>query len=151
MVVVHPDHPADRADDGAPTTLTTRVGAEQFVSLVSFKRNGDPVAAPMWVAPDGDRLVMWTPADAWKVKRIRRNPHVTVTPCSRMGKIAPGAPVLHGSAEIVTDAARVEDVRQRVKRKYGFAFRVITLVEAIIARGNKERVAVVITPQEAGS
>jgi PPOX class probable F420-dependent enzyme len=47
---------------------TARLGDEKFVSLRTFKRNGDAVASPMWIVRDGDQLLAWTPADAWKVQ-----------------------------------------------------------------------------------
>jgi hypothetical protein len=43
---------------------TARLGDEKLVSLPTFKRNGDAVAAPMWIVPDENSLLAWTPADA---------------------------------------------------------------------------------------
>lgn len=124
----------------------TPLGAEKFVSLTTFKRNGDAVAAPMWIVGDGARLSVWTPAESWKVKRVRRDPRVTLTPCGRTGKVRPGAPVLAGTAEVITDPAEVAHVESLVKRKYGLGFRVVTLIEAIAARGRKPRSVLRITP-----
>ena len=73
---------------------------EKFVSLTTWKKSGEKVASAMWLARDGDALVMWTPADSWKVKRARRNPAVTVQPCSVRGDA-------HG--ETVTGTARLLD------------------------------------------
>ena len=79
-----------------------RLGNEKFVSLTTFKRNGDAVGAPMWVVRDGDVLLAWTPADAWKVKRIRHDPRVRLAACGRTGKVPPGQPVFEGIAEVIT-------------------------------------------------
>jgi uncharacterized protein len=122
------------------------LGSEKFVSLTTFKRNGDAVASPMWIVGDAGRLWVWTPADAWKVKRIRRDPRVALTPCGRTGKVADGQPVVDGTAEVITDPADVARVESMVKRKYGFEFRLVTLIEAIAARGRKPRYALRITP-----
>ena len=127
--------------------LVDRIGAEKFVSLETFKRNGDGVASAMWIARDGADLVVWTPADAWKVKRVRRDPRVTLRPSTRMGAVSDGAPTLHGRAEVVTEPAEVTRVANLVKAKYGLQFHVITTLEAIIARGRKPRVALRITPE----
>ncbi|MDT7579905.1 MAG: uncharacterized protein QOK35_1169, partial [Pseudonocardiales bacterium] len=43
---------------------------EQFVSLSTFRRSGAPVATPVWIARDGDALVVTTIADSGKVKRL---------------------------------------------------------------------------------
>lgn len=126
--------------------LAARIGAEKFVSLTTFKRNGDAVASAMWIARDGEHLVVWTPSDAWKVKRARRDPRVTLAPSGRTGKVAAGAPTLHGTAEVVEDAATVARAADLIKAKYGLQFHVITSIEAIFTRGRKERVALLITP-----
>jgi PPOX class probable F420-dependent enzyme len=38
------------------------------------------------VAPDGDRLLVHTEEDSWKVKRIRSTPRVTVAVCDMRGR-----------------------------------------------------------------
>lgn len=124
------------------------IADEKFVSLETFKRNGEAVATPMWIARDGAHLVIWTPADTWKVKRARRDPRVTLRPSGRTGSVKPDAPVVTGSAEVVTDPEYVAHVRGLIKQKYGLAFTVITSVEAIFTRGQKPRVALRITPSE---
>ena len=53
----------------------------KYISLVSFKRDGTPVATPLWFVVDGERLLAITDAHSAKVKRIRRDPEVTVAPC----------------------------------------------------------------------
>ena len=80
----------------------------KYVSLTTFKKDGTPVATPLWGARDGDRLLVWTTADSWKVKRIRRNAKVTVAPCSARGKIEGDA--VDGIAEVL-DAAGTETRR----------------------------------------
>ena len=50
---------------------TTTLGEQHFVSLTTFKRNGEGVPGPMWIGRDGADLFVWTPADSWKVKRVR--------------------------------------------------------------------------------
>lgn len=123
-----------------------QVGDEKFVSLTTFKRNGDAAAAPMWIVRDGATLLAWTPADAWKVKRIRRDPRVTLTPCGRTGKVRDDQPVLAGTSEVITDTDEVTRVESLIKRKYGLEYRIVTLIEAIAARGRKPRVVLRISP-----
>ncbi|MDT7740893.1 MAG: uncharacterized protein QOK09_4262, partial [Mycobacterium sp.] len=53
------------------TDALSALGAEKFVSLTTFKKDGTPVAAPMWIGRDGDHLFVWTPADSWKAKRAK--------------------------------------------------------------------------------
>jgi len=84
-------------------STAARLGDEKFVSLTTFKRNGDAAASPMWIVGDGNQLLAWTPADAWKVKRIRRDPRFTLRPCGRTGKVRAEQPVLAGTGEVITD------------------------------------------------
>jgi len=121
------------------------LAGEKFVSLATWKKNGEKVASAMWVARDGDALVVWTPADSWKVKRIRRDSRVELTPCGRTGKVNSDAKTTTGSAIVDADPAETARVRQLIKAKYGFEFHVITFLERIMAGGRKDRVAVRIT------
>ena len=77
------------------------MGRQEFVSLITFRRTGAPVATPVWIAPDGDALVVTTPVESGKVKRLRRDPRVELRPCSRRGKVADGASMVAAVAEIV--------------------------------------------------
>jgi PPOX class probable F420-dependent enzyme len=123
---------------------------QKFVSLTTFKRSGAAVASAMWIVGEGEQLWAWTPADAWKVKRIRRDPRVTLTPCGRTGKVSHGQPVVEATAEVLTDAQEVARVESLIKRKYGLEFRLVTLIETIAAGGRKPRFALRITPSYSG-
>ena len=127
------------------SSTSTALADEKFVSLTTFKKNGDGVAGPMWIAGDGDRLVIWTPADSWKVKRARRDPRVTLVPCSRSGKVDAAATPVEGSAEVIDDPAVVARVQDALQRKYGLMYRIVTLMERIVARGAKPRVVLRVT------
>lgn len=88
---------------------------ERYVSLETFKKDGTSVATPVWVAADKGRLLVLTGADTWKVKRIRRNHHVRVAPCTGRGKLRGEA--IDAQAEIVDDTELVEELEER---KYGW-------------------------------
>ncbi len=94
----------------------------QYISLVTYRKNGEGVATPVWFAVDGDRLYIVTQADSGKVKRIRNNPRVTMTPSDAQGKLKPGASGVEGAAAIQTQAegARAD---QALKSKYGWVYR----------------------------
>jgi len=122
------------------------LGGERFVSLTTFRRTGRPVATAVWVAADGDALVVITPQDSGKVKRLRRDPRVELRPCSRSGRVAEGAPVVAGRAEVLADAASTVRVTDRIRAKYGLEYRAVMLVERLATRGLKTRVGLRITP-----
>jgi uncharacterized protein len=118
---------------------TTSLAAHKFVLLSTFKKNGDAVATPMWVGRDGDQLFIWTPADSWKVKRVRNDPRVTLVPCGRFGKPQKGAHSVAGTAEVITEPAVVQRLTEVIRRKYGLQFRVVTFIERLAARGPNPR------------
>lgn len=121
------------------------LGAQKFVSLTTYKRSGEAVATPMWVAVQDGRLAFWTPSDSWKVKRARRDPRVSVVACNRTGSVPAGAPRVGGRAEVRENGDDVRRVRAAIKRKYGLVFRVVTLVERVMRRGREERTVLLVT------
>lgn len=127
------------------TDAVADLGAQKFLSLTTFKRNGDGVATPMWVAVDDGRLAFWTPSDSWKVKRARRDPRVIVVPCSRMGSVPDGAQKVGGRAEVLDRDADVRRVRAAMKSKYGVTFILVTLVERVMRRGREDRTVLRVT------
>ena len=76
----------------------------KYLSLTSFRRDGTPAATPVWFAEDGGRLYVVTGADSYKARRIRRNPDVTVAPCTARGALR--GPEVAGRAEFLADAER---------------------------------------------
>ncbi len=63
------------------------LAGEKYISLTTFKRDGTPVATPVWVvSDDGRRLLVWTGPNTWKVKRLRRNPRVVVSASDVRGR-----------------------------------------------------------------
>ncbi|NLE80450.1 MAG: PPOX class F420-dependent oxidoreductase [Rhodococcus sp.] len=118
------------------------VAAAKYVLLTTFRKDGSPVATPLWAAREGDRLLMWTVTDSYKVKRIRRNPRVTVAVCDLRGN-PQGEPV-DAQAEILgpdeTDVAR-----DAIARKYG-VLGWITMKGSLLRRGKTGTIGLSITP-----
>ncbi|MGV9713176.1 PPOX class F420-dependent oxidoreductase [Gordonia sp. NPDC003424] len=127
-------------DDAARSSLDAILHAK-YVSLTTFKKDGTPVATPLWAVADGSTLMMWTVADSWKVKRLRRNPKVVVQACDMRGGKLSGEPV-EGIAEVL-DAAGTEKVRNLIVRKYGI-FGWITIKGSRLRRGKDATVGLAI-------
>ena len=71
---------------------TATLAEEAFISITTFKRDGTPVATPVWCARENGWLLVYTEADSGKVKRIRHDPHLSVAPCNFRGKLrGPGS------------------------------------------------------------
>jgi PPOX class probable F420-dependent enzyme len=99
------------------------LAGERYISLTTFTRDGTPVATPVWVvSDDGRRLLVWTGASTWKVKRIHRDPHVRVAASDFKGK-AHGA-VYDGVARLL-DVPQGSLVEPLLDRKYGLSRRLL--------------------------
>src|SRR3954471_6521754 len=112
-------------------TAFDALGTERFVSLTTYRRSGEPVSPAVWVARDGDALVVTTPADSGKVKRLRHTPRVELRPCSRTGRVQDGAPPVVGTAEVLTDSGSRQRLTGLIRRKYGIEYRVVMAIERL--------------------
>lgn len=121
------------------------LAAEPFVSLTTFRRSGEQVATPVWVARDGDALVVTTPAGSGKVKRLRHDPRVLLQPCGRRGALKEGSTEVAGTAAILDAERNVADLTRPFLAKYKVEYRVVMLVERIMAKGSRRRVILRIT------
>lgn len=125
------------------TASLADLGAEQFVQLTTFRRSGEPVATPVWVAPHGGALVVTTIATTGKVKRVRHTARVLLRPCTRSGQVAPDAPTVTAKADIVDDPAEVRRLSGALKRKYGLLARLFLAADRLPRRG--QRVMLLLT------
>ncbi len=121
---------------------------ETYLSLTTFRRNGTPVATPVWVvSDDGTRLLVHTDSTSGKVKRLRNNSMVRVGACSSSGAVH--GPVFDGKATLLEDVSLVEHL---IGRKYGAMARVIGVVKSVqrlvARRPATPSVAIAITAAE---
>jgi PPOX class probable F420-dependent enzyme len=108
---------------------TKKLADEPFVSITTFKRDGTPVSTPVWVADENGSLLVITEADSWKVKRIRRDGHVRLAPCTARGAIRGEA--IDADATIDLDTATVEGL---LARKYGWQYRSYKRLTALMRK-----------------
>lgn len=113
----------------------------KYVLLTTFKKDGTAVPTPLWGALDGRRLLVWTVADSWKVKRIRRNPTVTIAPCDMRGN--PQGDALDATAEIL-NASDSERARAAIASKYGI-IGWLAVKGSVLRRGRSGSVGLSIT------
>lgn len=52
------------------------------IKLTTFYSSGKGVMTPVNYHKIGDKLYASTPQKSWKIKRLRKNPNATVTPCN---------------------------------------------------------------------
>lgn len=78
----------------------------KFLSLTTFRKDGTPVATPVWFAHAGNRLFVGTTAHSGKIKRVRNSGRVEIAPCTQRGEIT--GPTIAARARILppTEADR---------------------------------------------
>ncbi|MFF7856370.1 PPOX class F420-dependent oxidoreductase [Streptomyces sp. NPDC007904] len=118
-----------------------RLSTGKYLLVTSYRRNGTPVATPVWVVRDGDALGVWTAADSWKVKRIRARADVLVGPCDLRGNST--GDQVPATAEIC-DAATTARYRKLIARKYGIIGR-LSLLGSRLRRGEAGTLGIRVT------
>ena len=98
-------------------SVVDEFGRSKYISLTTYRKDGTGVATPVWHVVDGGELLVITPAESWKIKRIRKNSDVVVTVCNFRGQVAPDAPSARGTARLL-DEAGTEAGRQLLADKY---------------------------------
>ena len=105
--------------------MFTDLAKQRYVSLTTFRRDGTAAAVPVWVvSDDGERLLVWTGADTWKVKRIRRNPRVLIAPADYRGREL--GPRAEAQARVLGPEAEAVVV-PLLRRKYGWQRRALDI------------------------
>ena len=116
----------------APTFA--EVSTANYILLTTFTKDGRPKSTPIWAAPDGDRLLVITEADSWKVRRIRNTPRVTLAACDMRGN--PKTDSVDATAAIL-DKSETEKVYRAIGKRYGIIGKVFNLFSKL--RGGAQR------------
>jgi uncharacterized protein len=122
----------------------------KYLSLETFKKNGDGVKTPVWFAADpardiageGALLYMYTIGNTGKVKRIRNNGNVKIAPCTMKG--VPLGEFVDAKAEIVTGEVASQGLKL-LNKKY-FPLKQILGFFALFSR--RERIVMSIRPAQ---
>lgn len=116
----------------------------EYVSLTTYRKDGTPVATPVWAAADDGVLYIWTRSDSWKVKRLRHDSRVRVTVCDVRGRIAEGAPSAEGTARLL-DGEGTAAVRKVLARKYKWKFWLVDWPAMVARLGKRPHTGIAVT------
>lgn len=119
-----------------PTTFD-EVAQSKFILLTMFTKDGRPKSTPIWAAPDGDRLLVITEEDSWKVKRIRNTARVTLAVCDAKG--TPKSEAIDATATIL-DKSQTGLVYDAIGERYGLMGKVFNLFSKYFRGGMKKNV-----------
>ena len=111
---------------------------QKYLNLETYRRNGRPVATPVWFAEEHGTFYIYSLAHAGKVKRIRRNPHVRIVPCDMRGN--PKGDWVDATARILDEDGAAQG-HQLLNQKYGWIKRVGDVVSRLRRR---QRVVIAI-------
>ena len=107
---------------------------QRFVSLTTFRKTGERVSTAVWICRDDFALLVLTPAESGKVKRLRHDGRVELRPCNRWGAVRDDAPRFSATASIIEEGAAVERTRLLLRRKMPIEYRIALGVERLIQR-----------------
>jgi PPOX class probable F420-dependent enzyme len=103
----------------------------QYILLTTFTKDGRPKPTPIWAAWDeerGDRLLVITQENSWKVKRIRNTPRVTLATCNMGGR--PTSEAVEGTAAVL-DKSQTGAVYDAIGKRYGIVGKVFNFVSKL--------------------
>lgn len=90
------------------------LGHSPFTLLTTFRRNGRPIAVPVWAAGDGKRLYVRTERLSGKVKRLGRDCRAQVAPCTRSGR--PMGPPMPATGRVLSPEEELSAERALARR-----------------------------------
>lgn len=102
---------------------------QQYINLETYRKNGETVKTPVWFAQDGNTLRVWTQADSGKIKRIRRDGKVRITPSTASGEAL--GEWVEAQAKVMEEAHEISQTISLFKRKYGIMFNMFGLLGKI--------------------
>ena len=101
---------------------SSMLSGQAYINLETYRRNGQPVATPVWFTIDDNNKMIYvvTRIETGKVKRLRNNSKVRIMPCGMRGQ--PKGEWLNGKATFATPEQLEIALKQRNK-KYGLKAR----------------------------
>ena len=102
------------------------IDKSKYVSLTTFRGNGDAVSTPIWLAGSGGTYEMITSGSTGKAKRLRNNSRVTVASCNATGKVAAGAKAFDGTLQLL-EGAGGDRAAAAVASRYGITSKVMSV------------------------
>lgn len=117
------------------SSSTHRLGAERYVNLATFRRDGREVRTPVWVAEADGHLYVFSEGKAGKVKRIRATGRVAVAPCDVRGALR--GDFVEGIGRVVSEPAVLERANAAFLAKYGLVMRAANFFSTLSGRIHK--------------
>ena len=89
---------------------------QKYINLETYKKNSQVVQTPVWFVLDEGVIYVRTDKNSGKVKRVRNNPNVRITPCNIRGR--PKGEWIDGTIQIAKENES-KHAKQLFNQKYG--------------------------------
>ncbi len=107
----------------------------KYLNFATRKRSGEFVETPVWFAPLGDSLVVFSAGNAGKVKRLQNFAESRVAPCTLSGKVT--GDWVETEAFLLEDPEDKAVALQALRKKYGWLMWTGDFFSALV--GKKQR------------
>lgn len=86
--------------------------------VVTYRRDGRPVAQPVWPVFADGRMYVWTEHRAYKAVRLRNNPDALVAPCTFRGR--PLGPPVAARGRVLDNPSEIAHAERVVRAGWGW-------------------------------
>ena len=101
---------------------------QKYINLETYRRNGQAVRTTVWFVIDAGTIYIRTDMNSGKIKRIKNNPNIRITPSGARGQLKgkwiEGKIKMAGSLEL-------EHANQLLEQKYGIQGKIIRVFNKI--------------------
>jgi PPOX class probable F420-dependent enzyme len=122
---------------------------ESYISFATFRKTGAAVETPVWFAPSGGRLYLFSESKAGKMKRLANDPTCRIAACDIRGKVH--GPWIAGRARRVDDAESVSVAYRALLAKYGWMMRMTDFFSRLTGRYDARAIVEIELTPTAGS
>lgn len=112
-----------------------------YINLATFRKSGDMVKTPVWVAVHEGVGYIFSEPDVGKVKRIRNNPKVRIAECDMRGGLL--GEWADGTARLVNDQAEIETMYPAFNKKYGALMYITNFLAKMVGRYRRRQIIAV--------
>ena len=96
----------------------------KYINLETYKKNGKGVNTPVWFVIEDKKFFVITRSGTGKVKRLRHNSNVRISPCNFRGKLK--GKWVNGTASL-QDSIEYERIMNLRNKKYGIQSKLASL------------------------
>ena len=114
---------------------------EEYINLITYKKDSSAVATPVWLSSVNDYLVVTTSVNAGKVKRVKANGKATIYKTNQNGSEKL-------SEEIEVKASIIEDESEKLKGIKSIKKKYFPVSKMFIRGSNENRVIIKLEEKE---